>query len=287
MNAFRRVGVIIGYEWKRALAKKWFFALVILAFAIQVLIFVVFNFLFTNPPPDLPPILQASLEQLKPFMWIVEVLTPQGFFMALIVIMIAGGSMSEEYEHGTSDIMLSKPITKLEYITGKYLGGLSLLSFVAALTTVLGVILAIIFFSPQESLQFIPHTYLAIVYSNLVFLSLAFMFSEVLRRTTLSYLSAIGVFIASLVIGGVLSAVHGFTGEQFYLEASRWLPDWCTSNFPNFVIRELTNIPDIPFLSAGEIETVLAGILIVVYTSIFVTIAVIRIAKSDVTKKTA
>ena len=287
MNAFRRVGVIIGYEWRRALAKKWFFALVILAFAVQVLIFVVFNFLFTNPQPDLPPFIQGSLEQVKPLMWIVEVLTPQGFFMALIVIMIAGGSMSEEYEHGTSDIMLSKPITKLEYLIGKYLGGLSLLSFVAALTTILGVILAVAFFSPQESLQFIPHTYLAIVYSNLVFLSLSFMFSEVLRRTTLSYLSAIGVFMASLVLSGVLSAVHGFTGDQLYLDASRWLPDWCSSNFPNFVIRELTDIPNVPFLGAGEIETLLAGTLIALYAIIFVAIAVVRIVRSDVTKKTA
>jgi len=287
MNALRRVAVIIGYEWRRALAKKWFFAMVILAFAIQILIFVVFNYLFANPPPHLPPGFQGSLEQIKPFMWIVEVLTPQGFFMALIVIMIAGGSMSEEYEQGTSDILLSKPITKLEYLTGKYLGGLSLLSFVAALTTVLGVILAIAFFSPQESLQFIPHVYLAVVYSNLVFLSLAFMFSEVLRRTTLSYLSAIGVFIASMVISGVLSAVYGFTGDQLYLEVSKWLPDWGVSNFPNFVIRELTDIPSIPFLSAGEVETILAGALIAVYTIVFVAIAIVRIVRSDVTKKTA
>ncbi len=113
------------------------------------------------------------------------------------------------------------------------------------------------------------------------------MFSEVLRRTTLSYLSAIGVFMASLVISGVLSAVHGFTGERLYLEVSRWLPDWCTSSFPNFVVRGLTNIPSIPFLSSGEIETVLAGTLIAVYTIVFVAIAVVRIVRSDVTKKTA
>ena len=93
--------------------------------------------------------------------------------------------------------------------------------------------------------------------------------------------------LASLVISGVLSAVHGFTGERLYLEACRWLPDWCTSNFPNFVIIGLTDIPNIPFLSAGEIETGLAGALIAVYTIIFVAIAVVRIVRSDVTKKTA
>jgi ABC-2 type transport system permease protein len=289
MNALQRVAVIVGYEWRRALAKKWFFALVILAFAVQVLIFVVFNFLFTNPPPGMPPVLLQALEQIKPLMWIVEVLTPQGFFMSLIVIMIAGGSMSEEYEHGTSDILLSKPITKLEYMTGKYLGGLSLLSFVAALTTILGVILAIIFFSPQESLQFIPHIYLAIVYSNLVFLSLAFMFSEVLRRTTLSYFSAIGVFIASLVISGVLSAVHSFTGEQLYLDVSKWLPDWGVSNFPSFVMGKLLDIPSNPFISSaqGDSDLLLAGVSVAVYTIILIVLTTIRLVRSDVTKKTA
>jgi len=289
MNALRRVAVIIGYEWRRALAKKWFFALVILAFVIQVLVFVVFNFLFTNPSPNLPHILQANLEQIKPFMWTVEVLTPQGFFMSLIVIMIAGGSMAEEYEQGTSDILLSKPITKLEYMTGKYLGGLSLLSFVTALTTILGAILAIAFFSPQESLQFIPHIYLAIVYSNLVFLSLAFMFSEVLRRTTLSYFSAIGVFIASMVTSGVLSTAHAFTGEQLYLDVSKWLPDWGASNFPSFVMEKLMNVPSTPFISPtqGESDLLLAGAFIAVYTAIFIIVATIRIVRSDVTKKTA
>jgi ABC-2 type transport system permease protein len=289
MNALQRVAVIVGYEWRRALAKKWFFALVILAFAIQVLIFVVFNFLFTNPPPGMPPALLDGLEQIKPFMWVVEVLIPQGFFMSLIVIMIAGGSMSEEYEHGTSDILLSKPITKLEYMTGKYLGGLSLLSFVAALTTILGVILAVAFFSPQESLQFIPHIYLAIVYSNLVFLSLAFMFSEVLRRTTLSYFSAIGVFIASMAISGVLSLVHSFTGEQLYLDVSKGLPDWGASNFPSFVMGKLVNVPNNPFISPtqGDFDLLLAGALIAAYTTIFIVVATIRLVRSDVTKKTA
>lgn len=289
MNALQRVAVIVSYEWKRALAKKWFFVLVILAFATQVIIFVVFNYLFTNPPPNLPPEFQATLEQIKPFMWTLEVLTPQGFFMSLIVIMIAGGSMSEEYEHGTSDILLSKPITKLEYMTGKYLGGLSLLSFVAALMTILGVILAVAFFSPQESLQFIPHIYLAIVYSNLVFLSLAFMFSEVLRRTTLSYFSAIGVFIASMVISGVLSLVHSFTGEQLYLDVSKGLPDWGATYFPSYVMGKVMNVPSSPFISIirqGDADLLLAGALIAVYTAIFIAVATIRLVRSDVTKKT-
>lgn len=286
MNGLRRVAVIIGYEWRRALAKKKFLALVILVFAVQITVFVVFNHLLTNPPLGL----EIPLEQIKPLMWTLEVLAPQGFFTMLIAIMIGGGSMSEEYEHGTADIILSKPISRIEYVAGKYLGGLSLFSFIMALTTVLGVALSIAFFSPQESLQFVPHIYLAVVYSNLIFLSLAFMFGEVFRRTTLALLSAIGVFIASNVISGILTMVHMIAQEQIYLDASKWLPDWCVSNFPNFVTRELNiNVPLFGgmLVSAEETEIFLAGALIAVYTIAFVVIAVVKIIRSDVTKKTA
>ena len=283
MNAFQRVATIISYEWKRTLARKRFIVFVIIAFVVQILIFVIFNYLFTNPPPLMPAFF---LEQTKPMMWIVEALAPQGLFMSLVAIMISGGSMSEEYEHGTADILLSKPIAKIEYMTGKYLGGVSILSFVVALTTALGVILATSFFSPQEHLHFVPHVYLAIVYSNLVFLSLAFMFSEVFRRTTLALLSAVGIFIASMVTSGVLSAVYAFTQEQLYLDVSKWLPNWCASNLPDFVISELVAISSTPFVSVGQVETVLAGALIAVYTIVFIAMAVIKLIKSDVTKKT-
>jgi ABC-2 type transport system permease protein len=286
MDGLRRVAVIIGYEWRRALAKKKFLALAILVFALQIAVFLVFNYLFAHPPSAL----ETLLEQARPLMWTVEVLAPQGFFTVLVAIMIAGGSMSEEYEHGTADVLLSKPITRIEYAAGKFLGGLSLFSFVAALTTVLGVILSVTFFSPQNDLQFVLHVYFAVVYSNLVFLSLAFMFSEVLRGTTLSYLSVIGVFIASTVISGILTAVHMITQDQLYLDVSKWFPDWCVSNFPNFVTRELNiSVPLLggTFVSVGEPETVLAGALIAVYTFVFVVIALVKIQISDVTKKTA
>jgi len=290
MNALRRVAVIIGYEWRRALAKKKFIALVILVFAIQITIFAIFNYLFTNPPTGLPSPLQEqlkqALEQTRPLMWIVEVLAPQGLFMSLVAIMIAGGSMSEEYEQGTADILLSKPITKIEYLAGKYLGGLSLLSFVTALTTMLGIILAVTFFSPQEHLQYIPHIYLAIVYSNLVFLSLAFMFSEIFRRTTLALLSAVGVFIASTIISGILSAVYGFTGESLYSEVIKWLPNWSVSNFPSFLMGKLLNEPNIMFASLVHGDLLLAGILIAIYTTIFIVVASVRLVRSDVTKRT-
>jgi len=287
MGFLQRFANLITYEWKRALAKKKFFVLVILALVLQVGLFILLYYFFTNPPPGFT-IIGPSLEEVKAMMWLVGVLGPQGLFIPLVAIVIAGGSMSEEYEQGTADILLSKPITKIEYMTGKFLGGLSLLGFVIALTTALGATLAYGLFGPQESIQFVPIIYLVLFYSNILFFSMAFMFSEVFRRTTLSMLAVIGILVASLFIGGILSTMYFISGgEQLYLEISKWLPNWSVSNLPSFVASELIAAPENPFVSVlgGDIQ--LAAAIIAVYTVASILIATLRLVRSDVTKKGA
>lgn len=287
MGFLQRSANLITYEWKRALAKKKFFVLVILALVLQVGLFILLYYFFTNPPPGFT-IIGSSLEEVKAMMWLVGVLGPQGLFIPLVAIVIAGGSMSEEYEQGTADILLSRPITKIEYMTGKFLGGLSLLGFVIALTTALGAALAYGLFGPQESIQFVPIIYLVLFYSNILFFSMAFMFSEVFRRTTLSMLAVIGILVASLFIGGILSTMYFISGgEQLYLEISKWLPNWSVSNLPSFVASELISAPENPFVSVlgGDIQ--LAAAIIAVYTVASILIATLRLVRSDVTKKGA
>jgi len=285
MNALQRVVNIVVYEWRRALAKKKFLVLVILALVLQVGLFALFQYFFTNPGPWLDAI-GPYVEEMKAMMWLVGVLGPQGLFVPLIAIVIAGGSMSEEYERGTADILLSKPITKIEYMAGKFFGGFSLLGFVIALMATLGATLAYGLFGPQESIQFVPIIYLVLLYANLLFFSLTFMFSEVFRTTTLSMLATIGIFVASMFIGGILSTMHFMTQEQLYLEISKWLPNWSVSNLPSFVASELIAAPDTPFLSVVGGDTQLAAIIIAVYTIPSILIAALKLIRSDVTKRT-
>ena len=286
MGFLQRSVNLVTYEWRRALAKKWLYVLVILALALQVGLFALFHYFLTNPPPEFI-IIGPSLERVKAMMWLVGVVGPQGLFIPLVAIIIAGGSMSEEYERGTADILLSKPVTKIEYMTGKFLGGLSLVGFVIALMTTLGATLAHGLFGPQESLQFLPVIYLVLLYANLLFFSLTFMFSEVFRRTTLSILAGIGIFVASMFIGGILSTMYSMTQEQLYLEVSKWLPNWSVSNLPSFVASELIAAPENPFVSVlgGDIQ--LAAAIIAVYTVASILIATSRLVRSDVTKKGA
>lgn len=287
MNAFQRIAIIVGYEWRRAIAKKKFLVLLILALALQVGLFVLLHYFFTNPPPEFT-ITGPALEEVKAMMWLVGVLGPQSLFIPLIAIVIAGGSMSEEYERGTADMLLSKPITKIEYMTGKFLGGLSLLGFVIALTTTLGATLAYGLFGPQESIQFVPVIYLVLLYSNMLFFSMTFMFSEVFRRTTLSILAAVGILVASLFIGGILSTMYFISGgEQLYLEVSKWLPNWSVSNLPSFVASELITAPQSPFVSMPGGDIQLAAAIIAVYTIASILIAALKLVRSDVTKRTA
>lgn len=286
MGFLQRSANLVTYEWRRALAKKWLYVLVTLALVLQVGLFALFHYFFTNLPPG-SIIIGPSLEEIKASMWLVGVLGPQGLFIPLIAILIAGGSMSEEYERGTADILLSKPVTKIEYMTGKFLGGLSLLGFVIALMTTLGATLAHGLFGPQESLQFLPVIYLVLLYANLLFFSLTFMFSEVFRRTTLSMLAGIGIFVASMFIGGILSGMYIMTQEQLYLEVSKWLPNWSVSNLPSFVASELITAPESPFIAMPGGDIQLAAAIIAVYTVVSILIATLRLVRSDVTKKGA
>ena len=278
MDALRRIGTIIGYEWRRALAKKKILALIILAIAFQTLIMVVFSqFVGT----------MFLTNEAMSFMWIFGVLQGQGLFVQLIAIITAGGSMSEEYEHGMADILLSKPITRGEYMSGKFLGGFSLLAMVEALTTFVGVVLSLWFFGAQSGLQFAPLMFLAIVYSSLIFFCLSFMFSEVFRGSTLAMLIAFGILIASSVISPILAMLYSMTGEHSYIYLSKGIPTWAATNFPSLLMSELITTPS-TVLSAGDLEALYqAAMIIAVYAIIFIVIAAYRLLKSDVTKKTA
>ena len=295
MSALRRITVIVGYEWRRAIAKKSVLALLILAIVFQTLIMVVFSRFEAT---------MFLTDEDKPFMWIYSVLQGQGLFIPLIAIVIAGGSMSEEYEHGTADILLSKPITKVEYMSGKFLGGFSLLALVEALPTVVGVVLAVWFFGPQNGLQYVPLLFLAIVYSSLIFFCLSFMFSEVLRRSTLAMLIAFAILIASSIISQFLASLYMMTGEYLYFHLSRGIPTWGASYFPSLLVKELMTIPSTVFTASdplipieaeirGVSEAILvrealqqAAVIVAVYAIIFILVAVYRLRKSDVTKKT-
>jgi ABC-2 type transport system permease protein len=261
---------MINYEWRRALAKKKIWALIVLTLAFQVLVMIALYKYASYVNID------SSL------VWIGGVLEGQSLFIPLIAIITAGGSMSEEYEHGTADILLSKPITRLEYLFGKFLGGFSLLAIVEALITLVGAVLSLGLFGSQNGLQFAPILFLAIVYSSLIFFSLSFMFSEVFRGSTLAMLSAFGILIASSVLSSILVALYDFSGQSLYLYLNRGIPTWAATSFPSLLMNEL--IAGLGTTDTGALLQ--AATIIAIYAIVFILISAYRLLKSDVSKKT-
>jgi ABC-2 type transport system permease protein len=281
MNSFQRIMVITNYEWKRALAKRKILALVIFAIVIQVLPFVIFTQLSAA----------FLTEEAKATMWVFGALGGQSLFIQLVAIIIAGGAMAEEYEHGTADILLSKPIRRLEYLFGKFVGGLLLLIAVEAIMVATGVVMALAIFGSQTNLQFVPVIFAAIAYSSLLLFSLTFMFSEVTRRGTLAILASIGVFITSQVVYTVLSVLYLFSqasGQpvQLYLDVGKILPTWSSGSLPTFIASQLMPmLENNPLITSGTGDVVLAVVVIAAYMIVSIVLAATRLLKSDITKK--
>jgi len=134
----RKMRTLALYELRRSVARKKVLALVILTILVDTL---PYYFLSTAGSSSVP--LAA-----RPYLWVVGVFLPQAFFLQFIALFISAGSMSEEYEQGTAEVLLSKPVGRDEYFFGKLIGGYTLLVLVVILYAVLSVASASFSFGP-------------------------------------------------------------------------------------------------------------------------------------------
>src|SRR5712691_10570892 len=201
-----RVLTFARYEIRRAVARKKVLALVALTILLDT---APYYALASSRTAIVPP-------PLHPYLWIVGVFVPQAFFLQFIALLIAAGSMSEEYEQGTAEVLLSKPVSREEYFFGKFLGGYSLLVAIVILNAALSVASATFVFGAQVGLEVLPLTLAAQAFSALVFFSFAFMVGELMRRSSLSYILSSAVFFTSQILGIYLNLIFNLTGGDIY-----------------------------------------------------------------------
>jgi len=280
LNNSQRILTIAKYEWRRALARKKVSLLIILTIVTEFVPYIVLTQL---------PIPQA-IQSIKSFMWLVGTILPYGLLLQFVAIFIATGSTAEEYEQGTADTILTKPVRRTEYLLGKFVGGYTLFAFIALITSSLAVTLSYGVFGPQKYAEYAPMMYIAIIFSTLVFFSIGFMTGELFRVSSLAYLVSSTIFIFALVLGPFLILASTLTGDQFYLDIVKWLPNWGSSNLPMMVARALflQNLR-LPF-GGGDFNLTVSGTMteaivsIIIYTSVPIAIAFFRFLKSDITK---
>jgi len=217
-----RVGLFLSYEFRRAVARRKVVALVVFTILLDT---VPYYALAENAPTLIP-------QQYHPYVWVVGIYAPQALFLQFIAILIAAGATSEEYEQGTAELLLSKPIAKSEYFAGKYLGGITLLVSLIVLNAALTILSAYTSFGAQSGLGALPYILLGEFVASTVFFSIAFMVGELVRRSSLSYIISSAVFFASEILALYFGLISSLTGNTAYLHLERVLPTSPVDSLP-------------------------------------------------------
>src|SRR6266849_1920782 len=154
------------------------------------------------------------------------------FFLNFTAILIAAGAMSEEYEQGTAELLLSKPVERNDYFAGKFLGGYTLFLTILAFNIILSVASAFTFFGTQFGLAILPGLFLVQAFAALIFYSLAFMLGELVRRSSLAYIFSSAVFFSSFIISAYMDLIYTLTGKTIYKTIQIYLPTSPANSLP-------------------------------------------------------
>ena len=268
------------YEIKRAIARKKVLALV----AFTILLGTVPYYALSAAGTTLIP------SSFNPYIWIVGIFAVGPLFLNFTAILIAAGSMSEEYEQGTAELLLSKPVKRSDYFIGKFLGGYTLFLSILALNIFLSVASAYTFFGPQNSLNIIPGLFAAQAFASLVFFSLAFMLGELIRRSSLAYIFSSAVFFSSFIISTFMGLIYELTNKQIYKTIQIYLPTSPANALPiqyafpqlppglSTVTRLISATTPVPTINLS-IEILLT------YTIVAIAVATVYFLRADISRK--
>ncbi|WP_420809445.1 ABC transporter permease [Acidianus sulfidivorans] len=273
---------IILYEIRRAIARKKVITLVAITFLFEIGIYLSLAEFRT-------PRVEELLKPIEDLIWLAGVLLPQSLLIHFISISISSGSMSEEYEQGTVDFFMTKPITRLQFLLGKFIGGYLLVSAIYGLMVLLALVFSESFFGYQAELNYLGIVVLSILFSTLTFFSIGFMFGEMLRRSSLAFLVSSTILIGSVIIGAVLLFVAKLTGLLFLIGIAISLPSWGATELPfllaqaipnaSLIVQALEIFPAVPGTTIAAIAYILG------YSSISIAIGFLSYLHRDIPKK--
>ena len=243
-------------------------------------------FLLRSSGPSLFPVVD------DPYIWVLGIFVPQGFFLPFTALLISAGSMSEEYEQGTAEVLLAKPVSREEFFFGKFSGGFLLLTIIILLNAVLSVTSATLAFGTQFALGVLPVVVVSQIFSSIVFYSIAFMSGELVRRSSLSYVLASAVYFTSEIAGIYLRVINELTGNGFYQQINSYLPTTPVSSLPYLVAgpglpKEALSV--LSFIGSGATETSIPFTvgLILAFALGAIILAVLHFRWADVAKRVA
>jgi ABC-2 type transport system permease protein len=208
-------------------------------------------------------------------------------------LMVGSTVFSDEYEAGTSDFWLTRPISRTEYYIGKVLGGLALVLIIISAYTAFSVGIAWFVFGPQQRLDLLVTSLPASVASSLPFYTIGLAFSEVLRRGMMATVLSGLTFFGSYIFEGYANIVAALSDDRALLELSHLLPTWGSTRITTDVlVQGLTGsgLPSTGILSflarsSGGSSLSLMLLNVAAYTAIALLLAWLRLRTSDVTRR--
>jgi ABC-2 type transport system permease protein len=270
------------YEIRRAVARRKVLILIAFTVLLDVLPYYALSARSSLiPPSDLP------------YIWIVGVFAIQPLFLNFTAILIAAGAMSEEYEQGTAELLLSKPVNRGDFFLGKFLGGFVLFLGILFVNIFLNVASAYSAFGVQDGLSILPSFFFVQAFSSLLFYSLAFMLGELMRRSSLAYIFSSSLFFASLIINVYMGVIYDITGDALYNSLRYYLPTSPADSLPvQYLMNNLPSISNLRFISllvggTGVVEPSIeySIVLILVYVIAGIAIASLYFSRADISKK--
>ena len=141
----------------------------------------------------------------------------QGFFYAassfggsLVALMIFGTAVASEVRRGTIRLTLSKPVSRLQYLLGKYLGGVVVMAGYAMIASI-----AVLIFSASENVALSP----VLQYAPWLMFCRQLMLGSLAMLLSLFVHPAIGAVLAFVAGNGLYS-----TGNPLYYLLPSYAP---------------------------------------------------------------
>ncbi|BBG23103.1 ABC transporter permease [Sulfuracidifex tepidarius] len=273
---------VITYEMKRAVARRKVITLVAITLVFEIGIYGLLAYANTARVSQL-------LDPFHPYLWLVGILLPQSLLLHFIAISVSSGSMSEEYEQGTVDFFMTKPITRFTFVSGKYVGGFILVSVIYLLMVAISLVMSFSLFGAQKYVYFLPTIVGSVILSALVFYSIAFMLGEALRKSSLAFLVSSSILIGSILVTTILIFVATILKDPTYSSYAQYLPSWGAEELPFFVAQKVPNVYLLlNFLSVfpiGQGTIAQAAVSIFGFSSIPTALSYISFLRRDVPKK--
>ena len=203
---FTRFWAIVRYELLWNIRKKKFIGIIIVVFAIAtvVLLIPVIGSRTTGIP------ITKNNEYAITF-------GGNAFVFLLLAIGTAMNSFSSEFESGTIVPLVSKPVSRTMIFLGKLFVAFALLLISYVVLYGYITISSVAVYGPQIDLQYMPLIALGSLLSTFIWVGLLFAVGSVSKNTIITIIVAIGLFLALLIAGPLVTIYSGPSQSLNYL----------------------------------------------------------------------